>query len=71
MSSMQNWIAAVQNDSQLIWSMQNWIIAECVFAGHGGGETFVGRLVAKRFGSYPEPFPGRVGYFAPRLCPAA
>lgn len=36
-----------------------------------GGELLVGRLVAKRFGSYPELFRGKVGYYAPRLCPQA
>ncbi|KAL3155833.1 hypothetical protein ABBQ32_012843 [Trebouxia sp. C0010 RCD-2024] len=37
----------------------------------GGGEALVGRLVAKRFGSYPALFKGKVGYYAPRLCPQA
>ena len=40
-------------------------------AGQAGGEALVGRLVAKRFGSYPELFRGKVGYYAPRLCPQA
>jgi len=39
--------------------------------GHVGGEALVGRLVAKRFGSHPVFFPGRVGYLAPMLCPQA
>ncbi|KAL0037884.1 hypothetical protein WJX79_003856 [Trebouxia sp. C0005] len=39
--------------------------------GHVGGEALVGRLVAKRFGSHPVFFPGRVNYFAPMLCPQA
>ena len=45
--------------------------SSCPAAGQAGGEALVGRLVAKRFGSYPELFKGKVGYYAPRLCPQA
>ena len=40
-------------------------------AGQAGGEALVGRLVAKRFGSFPKLFRGKIGYYAPRLCPQA
>ena len=36
-----------------------------------GGEALVGRAVAKRFGAANELFKGKVGYYAPRLCPKA
>lgn len=36
-----------------------------------GGEALVGRAVAKRFGPSQELFRGKVGYYAPRLCPKA
>ena len=36
-----------------------------------GGEALVGRAVAKRFGPSRELFRGKVGYYAPRLCPKA
>ena len=36
-----------------------------------GGEALVGRAVAKQFGNFPKPFQGKVGYYAPRLCPRA
>ena len=56
---------------RLAFAAGHHAIEAIVGAGQVGGEALVGCLVAKRFGNHPELFRGKVGYYAPRLCPKA